>query len=416
MRGVFGVMFPESAAGSGGGSANAPRNANAGLSTLSDDQLEKAYGLLVNNMIQMTRQAEDEARAAAREMEDFFIGRTRALEDFARQQAQALEDFMLDRQERIDDFNAQVTEMELEANDDRQKRIDEFNKEEKRRQEDHLRSMIRAARDVDDAIAARDFLAAQKALQNMRDEEEDFKIETQRRREDFEAQLKDLDDNLNKQRDKRKRDFDKQLQDMQVQFDRRRQREIADFNLRLSREDQDRALRMAREEQDRQIRNFRQQQDFQIQLAQLMDHNRIMQEIWNGGLNILRQKTIDFFNAFNNTVVIGGGDGGIGIGGGDLPTPYAVGSPGLPRDMFIRGHKREIIIPATFSDAITRGDLTLSGRDGSGGAGEYHFHFDLRGTDMSDEHFISLAENVIIPKIERTIRDTAREHKNRGRS
>jgi hypothetical protein len=45
----------------------------------------------------------------------------------------------------------------------------------------------------------------------------------------------------------------------------------------------------------------------------------------------------------------------------------ASGTSYIPQDMPAYVHKGEMIVPRDFSSAISRGDLTLSGRGGSGG-------------------------------------------------
>lgn len=291
--------------------------------TLDEDQLQKAYELLVNDMIEATRRLEDEAIDAAREVEDFMRSRKQAIDDFNLSQARDLEDYERDRAKRIADYNEQIAEEDDRLREERVKKERDFATEQLRHLEDHLLKMSRMQRDVDDAISARDFLAAQKAVQRMKDEQEDFDIANRRRIEDYEKQLLELEENLQEQRKKRKDDFDKQLREMDDNFARKRQREVADFTLRMQREDQERAIRQAREQADRDLANLRRTQDFQIQLGNLMNHNTLMQEIWQNGLDVLTEKTREFFDAFTNTISpIGNGHGsgsggwGTGQGGG----------------------------------------------------------------------------------------------------
>lgn len=49
---------------------------------------------------------------------------------------------------------------------------------------------------------------------------------------------------------------------------------------------------------------------------------------------------------------------------------YAVGTPDIPQDHMAMVHAGEMIIPATFADAIRSGDLSLSGGAGSGGSNQ----------------------------------------------
>jgi hypothetical protein len=49
---------------------------------------------------------------------------------------------------------------------------------------------------------------------------------------------------------------------------------------------------------------------------------------------------------------------------------FAVGTPNVPQDMFAQVHKGETIVPATFAEAIRKGDLSLSGGGNKGGGGD----------------------------------------------
>lgn len=77
---------------------------------------------------------------------------------------------------------------------------------------------------------------------------------------------------------------------------------------------------------------------------------------------------------------------------------FAVGTPAIPNDMVANVHKGEMIIPATFSDAIRSGDLSLSG---SGGGGSNGATFDFTGATFNGvteefvkEIFTKAGENI----------------------
>lgn len=400
---------------------------NAGFT---GDELERVYDLLVNHMIQATRRAEDEALAAAREIEDFFTGRSRAIEDFLRQTQQAVEDFNRDRQGRIDDFNRQIAKDETQSMQERAKNLRDFEKEERRRQQDHLRDMIRAARSVDDALSGRDFLSAQKALQDMRDRQEDFDTETQRRREDYTEQQQELEDNLKEQQDTRREDFDRQLRELDDNFRRQQSRQQQEFSLRLRREDEDRALRQFREEQDRQITRAREQQDFDIQLSMLSSHNATMAFIWQYGLGILEQQTQDFWNKFAQSTpqktglqVIGDAIGnvysqvvgaiqsavtgpsatasGYNYATGIYPsgftgTPFADGGL-VTSDGLAMLHAPEIIVPMAGKQSLSSigGDTII-------------VEVDARGSTMNEDKLVAQLERVIVPRLKRAIDEERR--------
>ncbi|MCA9405048.1 MAG: phage tail tape measure protein [Candidatus Omnitrophica bacterium] len=80
---------------------------------------------------------------------------------------------------------------------------------------------------------------------------------------------------------------------------------------------------------------------------------------------------------------------------------YAVGTPSIPQDMVANVHKEEMIIPATFSSAIRRGDLTLSGPDDGGGGSATHIVLSFDGAqfvgvseEMVEEIFTKASEQI----------------------
>jgi hypothetical protein len=62
---------------------------------------------------------------------------------------------------------------------------------------------------------------------------------------------------------------------------------------------------------------------------------------------------------------------------------FAVGTPRVPRDMVAQIHKDEMIVPASMSESIRRGDMTLGGGGGSGGSqGGSHSASLVLGSDI----------------------------------
>lgn len=53
---------------------------------------------------------------------------------------------------------------------------------------------------------------------------------------------------------------------------------------------------------------------------------------------------------------------------------FAEGTPSVPSDMVAQIHKNEMIIPATFSEGLRRGDVTLSGPNGGKSGGDIHIN------------------------------------------
>jgi hypothetical protein len=58
---------------------------------------------------------------------------------------------------------------------------------------------------------------------------------------------------------------------------------------------------------------------------------------------------------------------------------FAVGTPEIPRDMNARVHQGEMIVPATFSEAIRSGELSLSGGGGQAQGSGITNVFDFAG-------------------------------------
>lgn len=245
---------------------------------------------------ELRRQSEDRALEAARELFDFIQQRARATEDFWRGIAQSDADFAADRQNKIDNYNDDIQEMEDKAAQDRLDKLEEFNKQIQRMTEDHNTAMERMARDVDQAISARDFLSAQNALQKMQDAEEDFQKELRRRQEDFDEQMDQLEENLEEQRRKKKEDFDKQLKEADEQYARQRQRQIDEFNRRLALEDADRALRLFRQAENYRIEDQRRQEDYQEQVQDIIDHNNLINFLFGKGLKDMADQVTRVFN------------------------------------------------------------------------------------------------------------------------
>ena len=198
----------------------------------------------------------------------------------------------------------------VEDNEERKKKLTEDSQDRERKAlEDHLRDMIRMSRDVDDAIAARDFLAAQKQLQAMRDRQEDFDAEAEERRKDAETQLEDLKKSLEEQRAERLRDLQEQLRDAEGQYNLQRQRQDEDFRLSLAREDEDRRIRLQRQQDEYRVMDQRRIEDFNRQVNQLVAHNQAMkfnQDYWNG---ILEQDYGAFMNRIHQMIAAGATNG-----------------------------------------------------------------------------------------------------------
>ncbi len=270
-----------------------------------NEGLKEFASMLADLTADQKRTLEDRARSEAYEIADNQLQRTRAYEDFMRNQARAEIDYLKSREAMIEDYYK--ADAELVANfEDQKKKVNEDSQERERKAlEDHLRDMIRMSRDVDDAIAARDFLAAQKQLQAMRDRQEDFESESDERRKDAEEQIEELKKSLEEQRAERRKDFEDQMNEAERQYNEQKQRQEEDFRLSLAREDEDRRIRLQRQQDENRIMDQRRIEDFNKQVNQLVAHNEAMrfnQEYWNG---ILEQDYGDFMGRIHDMIAAG---------------------------------------------------------------------------------------------------------------
>jgi len=293
-----------------------------------EEALQSYADMYTDFMLDSIRTAEDRARSQLLEMEDFSIGRLRALNDFARDAQRAEEDYQRSRQQAIDDYY----EQEAKAQEEYEKQVAEINgnyeEERLKALENHLIDMQRIAADVDESIAARDFLAAQKQIRSMRERQEDFDREQAERKEDLDKQLEDLIDNLEEQRAEREKSFREQMADTEAQYRLQRQRAEEDFRLSLQREDEDRALRLRRQQEEYNIVDRRRVEDFNRQVEQLIAHNEVMrfnQDYWFGILEMDYGEHMARIHAMMSPadyVGYGGAAGGMG------------GTGGLPADVY----------------------------------------------------------------------------------
>lgn len=412
--------------------------------------LEQVDAAVEQYDIQTRRTQEDRAKQAARAEEDFTIQRTNAINDFNQQLLQSDNDYAQQRAQKIQDFNDQQQKAQDDENDQKKKQQDKFNQDELRRQQDFIIQMQRLGRDIDDAISARDFLSAQKSIQQQADQLADFNTETARRQADFAQQISDLDTNLKKQTDDRAADFQKQLKDQDQQHDTQRQRQITAFNLQLSREDQQRTLTQQRQAQDYALADQRREQDFNRQILDLISHNLLLNTIFSQGLDGLLASVRAWVNEIpvingviqqssaplppgvagpptvgnsptggttNPWLVNNGAVAGTGVGNtGGLPAdvekaledlyknyPHAAnGFFNLPKDMMISAEAGESFIPPTMTDALMHNQLTLSGPRGNNRAPmtfQFEINIDATGKDMDTEQIVEVIEDRVVTKL-----------------
>lgn len=224
--------------------------------------------------LSLTRTLEDRAIAAFKAMEDRLTSVSREAEDYARTRMYAIIDFLKEMEKAEEDYNKRVEEIQ-----------ENFDEEEADRLEDHLLEMERIRR-----RAQTDILNAAMRLDAI------GIYEAKRRRDE---DLREAEEDYQLQKDRRKEAFEEQLEDEKQQFeDLKREREAA-FREQLRREDEQRSIRQSREEADwqkqlsRQAQQYaledqRRQQDYALRVAQMMQHNQILQGVVDAGLNGIR--------------------------------------------------------------------------------------------------------------------------------
>lgn len=230
------------------------------------------------------RIAEERGISAGREQFDFDLGRGRSLADFQTQQARSNADFYGNLARQAEQFRAQQQTAEAQAYADRMRKLADFAREQQRAAEDHGRRLAEIERDTRDRVqeaAARldargAFFALRDGRRRISDEEQRYAIERQRRQEDFNLQLAQLQEAQQQQAEARAAAFAQQQAEQIAQYQLQQQRQVEDFNLRLAREDEDRALRLARQQEDYARQDAMRLEAYNREIAQL--RNKLLQE------------------------------------------------------------------------------------------------------------------------------------------
>lgn len=279
------------------------------------------------------RIAEERGISAGREQFDFDLGRGRALADFQTQQARSNADFYGNLARQAEQFRAQQQTAEAQAYADRMRKLADFAREQQRAAEDHGRRLAEIERDTRDRVqeaAARldargAFFALRDGRRRISDEEQRYAIERQRRQEDFNLQLAQLQEAQQQQAEARAAAFAQQQAEQIAQYQLQQQRQVEDFNLRLAREDEDRALRLARQQEDYARQDAMRLEAYNREIAQL--RNKLLQETGLGQqfvsvvgqtLGNIRQSFQGFLGGVQQDVnaLRTGGSAGLGGGGG----------------------------------------------------------------------------------------------------
>lgn len=192
----------------------------------------------------------DRALDLKRDAVDFQHDRTQALAEHYRDLADLDAQFYADRADLLEDLADDLADVD----EDRLDEIKEFNKSSLRSAEDHKRRMIEIERDmrdeIEDAAArldARSVISLMKQGQKrLRDEQDQYDIEKERREEDFQERLDELDE----LRDERLAAGQEALADLKDQHDQERQETIAAWERRIQEEDYQREVALQRQRED----------------------------------------------------------------------------------------------------------------------------------------------------------------------
>jgi chromosome segregation ATPase len=208
-------------------------------------------GEAVNAFVEET-EALDAARtlSAKREGQDFSIKRLRDQTDFARKQAESDATHFRDRGKKIAAFNREIANDENEVLKARAKEVESANLEQIRAAEDYARAVKGIQNDIGDAAANLDAIGVRNAKRRLTEAQEQFGVESRRRKEDTNRKIDDLVESAEDERKLRLEAFKQELADDEEQYATERQRDQDNFRQQLQREDEDRALRLQRQVED----------------------------------------------------------------------------------------------------------------------------------------------------------------------
>lgn len=224
------------------------------------DELQKESAELTEDFKRQSQEiAEARSIADARQEFDTALSDARRRRDTNIQIARQDADFYSNRARQFADFNAGLRDLEVEGQRRQIELVASNRREEVRRLEDHGRRLAQIEAEtrvnVLNAAARLDarsvFDALQSGAQAINQETSNFDIESQRREEDFQLQLTQLQTNLQRQANERTRAFQQQQADQLAQFNQMRQRQLEDNARQLADEQQDREIRFARLQEDR---------------------------------------------------------------------------------------------------------------------------------------------------------------------
>lgn len=243
-----------------------------------------------------------------REQQDFTRRRDQQTGDFWRGIGEQDADFAKKRSESWRDLLDELGDLETEANADRAKKITDFNKDAERRAEDHQKKL----KDIEDegrkrlyeAASMLDAIGVDAALRSMEEqraeEEDNYATENRRLQEDLDAQLTELAQNLDQQRAQRILSYQQQQTDEAANYEQSRARRIAQFEEQLAREDEERAIRAERLAEDRRMEDELRQRDFDQRRSKILAEAGVFNEMAArvaASLQLTRDSVLNFLTA-----------------------------------------------------------------------------------------------------------------------
>ena len=245
-----------------------------------------------------------------REAIDFERKRTRDLAAHYQDLAQLDVDFYDKRTDLLEEIGEDLADVEH----DRLEELKDYTKESLRQAEDHKDRLLKIERDTDeafqDAARRRDTAGALAALRQgqrqIRDEGEQYAKEKERREEDYEDRLEELD----AQREEKLKKGQEALADLREQHSKERRERIRAFQERLRQEYEERRIRLQRQQDDWRNEDYERRRHYLAQQGLTSDHYTKVQTISDTGMQNVRTVITNAWAALVgdlNKVAVGGG-------------------------------------------------------------------------------------------------------------
>lgn len=248
-----------------------------------EKQAEDEYGR------QRSQIVENYAKQRVQIEQNYELQRTQLVEQFSKQQAQALEAFNFSLARQARDFQAAEAKYEEEYYKSRSEAAAGFNEETQRMEEDHQRRMRELRKDhearMEDLVASRDALGMVREMRSYerarKGEEENYKIEAARRKQDFAKQMAEMENQFAEARAERLENYEQQLADQKEDFARQQEqaKEAMEEQLKQLEDQKRRELELLKKSEQEELQLLKTEYDRQKQLRRtaLADELRLME-------------------------------------------------------------------------------------------------------------------------------------------